>query len=995
MESWRRGIRKAALSVFLLAAACHDPRMLHGVRAAASIDPAFLDFGEVPVGEWREARVHLRNVGYVSFRALGLESKLENDAFHSRLDPGSVLPGESLDALVRFHPLAEGPTGEEIQIRSDADFRPAEETVPLRGLGVPARTTLAPALLDFETLEVDDSRTLGLEVRNLSDLPLQLSVKGSGSAAFELTSGEVPPLSTEQIGVRFQPRSVGRHLATVEALACPSCTPVSAALVGRAVVCALEFDPSPIPFLGTPVHERTSSRTVATNVVWRPVTALSVTTSDPSFEVLSFPAGATLAPGEAAELGLGFWARYAGPNQGTLKLDYQSDRPRHVTVGLDAQGGGPRLAVTPASVDFGELPAGGKAEATLRLTNAGTNGDLLFRGLVADADYSHFLVSAPTAGTTPFRWSVSAWPTLVAPNLVLSPGSEGLEIRAYFQPLAPGSFTTTLWLQSDDPFGPERPVSLFGRARAAGPCVYRLKPEPRLEFGNVPPGTGAVLGFYFENIGTQECAVKDIALLDDAQGTFFMPGGPLTGGVLFPTDAFSAQVAFKSHQPGHFQGSLELTVNNPAKPHAILPLDADAIPSCLVAAPNFLDFGPVRYDCAPTPLRTQLSNQCSSPVLVRQLLIGPGTSDQFTIEDAPPLPMTLGPGEGFEVEVAYQRKLLGQHFSPLWAWADGEPRPFLVPLLAETNHEGLQIERFVQGTADLLDVLFVVSNTTTMGPYHARLQAAVPAWLAQAQAQHLDLHVGTTTSGLVPQSAQCPGGANGGEAGRLFPADRSRDRVASSTDPGAAFLVRSNLAVGNCHHLAQGLETMRQALTAPLSVSADDPRTPLSGDGNLGFLREAARLAIVFLADEDDHSGFGASSYAQLVRSLKGSGMAHRANVFAVLPQGGPCLTAGPDAPRLAEVVRLTQGSTLSICESSYEPLLKAVSSRAFGPERRFPLSQVPADPTSIAVSVGGASAPASRWAYDPAANAIEFALGNVPLPGETIEVRYRATCAP
>ncbi len=83
---------------------------------------------------------------------------------------------------------------------------------------------------------------------------------------------------------------------------------------------------------------------------------------------------------------------------------------------------------------------------------------------------------------------------------------------------------------------------------------------------------------------------------------------------------------------------------------------------------------------------------------------------------------------------------------------------FLVPLLAETNHEGVQLDRFIQGTDSQLDVLFVVSNTTTMehlpaaaARRHARLARSTPS------SEGVDVRVGVTSTGLG--AARRPGRA--------------------------------------------------------------------------------------------------------------------------------------------------------------------------------------------------------------------------------------------
>ncbi len=148
----------------------------------------------------------------------------------------------------------------------------------------------------------------------------------------------------------------------------------------------------------------------------------------------------------------------------------------------------------------------------------------------------------------------------------------------------------------------------------------------------------------------------------------------------------------------------------------------------------------------------------------------------------------------------------------------------------------------------------------------------MPGWISTARARAVDINVGVTSTGLVPRSSQCGGGARGGENGRLFPIDNSRPRIVSSTRADAVSLIQQNLGVGTCHNLEQGLEAMRQALSSPLIDHQKDPRTPDPNDGNLGLLRPPAQLAVIILSDEDDHSGFDPVTYAQFIRSVKGAG---------------------------------------------------------------------------------------------------------------------------
>lgn len=989
------GVRVLGLAVLAaVMSACHEPGNTRSVQAAAVVDNEQLDFGEVPVGEWREQQVLIRNVGYVPFTALEALKLGDNPSYQVELvEGGRVEPGESKVVKVRFHPLREELSETQVRVATDANTG-REHTVTVRGHGAPTPVQINPPVIDFETLEVESERTLTFTVTNPVDLPLTVTVGGAQADPFTTDVVTIPPFSTQQVSAKYLPRALGNMGARVEVRSCEGCTPTTAELVGNSVADAFVFEPTPVPFAPIPVHEETETPATLRNITWRPVTITQLETTDVSFPAPNELRGQRAEPGQPVPVTLKFAARRAGPSTADLTVHYESDKPRQSQVMLDARGGKPMLAVTPASLDFGELPVGGKVAQTIRISNAGTTGNLLFLGARGGESAGHFNIGVPKRGTTAYPWKSGTWPSQVQTEGVsIAPGNDALELTVYFEPQSEGTFRATLTLSSNAPFTPERTIVLTGRARSSGPCEFELRPQPAVDFGNVPPGRGAVLGIYMRNPGQAECAVKDVHLSQDANGAFFMPGGPLTGGVMPFDTSFSTQVAFKPPAAGVYTGELKLTVNNPSQPTVTLPLRGMSMATCLVAAPNYLDFGAIRYDCSAQPRRTLISNQCPYPVTVDDAHIGNGTSGQYQITAPLTAPRTLAPGEGFELEVTYARDVFGQHYSPLYVHAVNEVSSLLVPLLAETNHEGLQLDRFIQGTDSQLDVLFVISNTTTMENFQKRLQAAMPGWLQRAQAEGVDLRVGVTTTGLVSRE-QCRNSTQGAEGGRILPVDGSRGRVVSGSAPGAAQALQANLDVGLCHNLVQGLETTRQALSSPLVDSQDDPRTSLPNDGNQGLLRSAARLAVVVVADEDDHSGFTTASYIQFLQSIKGPGMAHRSQFYALVPTDTSCSTAGESAPRFAEVAQATGGAVDSICQSDYQPFLAKLIRRAGDPQADFPLTATPDGTNGLSVRVQGRTVDPSLWRYDAARNALVFQATAVPATGEEIQVRYRSLCA-
>src|SRR5688572_28463024 len=102
-----------------MAAGCHEPRDTQAVQAAAVVDREELDFGEIPVGEWTEREVLIRNVGVVPFFALEALALDGNPSYQVDLVDGEsrVMPGESKVVRVRFHPLREGSIEERLKVR--------------------------------------------------------------------------------------------------------------------------------------------------------------------------------------------------------------------------------------------------------------------------------------------------------------------------------------------------------------------------------------------------------------------------------------------------------------------------------------------------------------------------------------------------------------------------------------------------------------------------------------------------------------------------------------------------------------------------------------------------------------------------------------------------------------------------------------------------------------------------------------------------------------
>jgi len=315
-----------------------------------------------------------------------------------------------------------------------------------------------------------------------------------------------------------------------------------------------------------------------------------------------------------------------------------------------------------------------------------------------------------------------------------------------------------------------------------------------------------------------------------------------------------------------------------------------------------------------------------------------------------------------------------------------------------------------------LDVLWVMDNSGSSVIGRPLIASLWTDFVNDAA--DVDFHVGVTTTGLTP-GGQCPGGALGGENGRLFPVDGTSPRIISSAmtpaDQDQAW--RNNAQVGDCHYDEQPYEAARLALSPPLVDHADDPGTLEPNDGNVGFLRADADLAIVFVTDERDHASdlpgntWLPADYVDFFQSLKpGRPEAVKLHLVGGDRSGVPRSCQVDDGDRLLVGVDATGGSFFDICtpQADWAAMVQDLSLSVFGHTgATYRLTGAPEDSNGdgvvderdVEVKVDGVQlAPISPlgdivWSLDADTNTIRFEPPWVPATSSQVEVGYSTGC--
>ncbi|WP_426750853.1 choice-of-anchor D domain-containing protein [Myxococcus sp. Y35] len=969
------------VAAMVLAVACERPAS-QKAKSAFVVRPEAIDFGPAALGHTKTFKLRIANAGRASYRVEGAISSVPNVDIPP-FEPFVLSAGGEQEIEIHFAPQVEGEIQGQVEILTDAEV---SGRVPVSGRGVKAFIEVPTDALDFGNVAMGLVEMREVTVRNPSDVdsPLLLSLQGADADQFTVGQGlpaTLAPGEARVVPVAYAPRRLGAAEAALHVVVCDGCEPAVVPLTGTGVASNLEVTPLRVDFgrvaLGATAEQVITVRNQGTLPLSFTGSQL-VDSSDGVFRITDEPvvANGLLAPGAAVELRVAFTPAAVGKvREGRVEIGVreQGSSAPGPKVSLAGEGGGSCVAVLPRRVSFGAVPQGMTATRQVTVFNR-CREDVSVSDLELDTHQGGYFTLAQ------------------APASVQVPAGQNVQVGVTFSP-RPGSTDASSGLLSvtvrDASSLSTEAVELEGRTGVFSPCQYAL-PET-LDFGKVPVGAEVALGVTLRNTGTEACYMASMQVAQGSDGAF--SAKPVQNGVLEPGGKATLLVRFKPPSEGSFAGLAEAWVNSPTLGHPLVQLHGEGVVGCFALQPTTVDFGLTKLSCGPRTRELLAVNSCVGPVQVAQMAFD-ADAGEFTV-DGGNGPWTLAGQSSRPLTATYAPVDEGTDTGALrFTLADGDVYTVGMVGLGVTNAE--QTDRFFQESQAKVDVLFVVDNSGSMMEEQQSLGQNFAAFLSAAELASVDYRIGVTTTGLDPSPggwSECPGGAQGGENGRLFPVDGSRPRIITPRTPDAASVFANNTRVGVCHWNEQGLEAAYRALADPLLYSEDDSRTEQPNDGNGGFLREDARLAIIFVSDEEDFSAQPVSFYETYLLALKGNDRS-KLSVNAIV---GPaelstCPTSSSTGSRYIQLAQTTGGVVESICTPNWASSLENLSESTFGANRKFPLSETPMDPASIVVQVDGVPV-TSGWQYDARDNAILFDRSAAPTAGSLVEVTYPLGC--
>ncbi len=259
------------------------------------------------------------------------------------------------------------------------------------------------------------------------------------------------------------------------------------------------------------------------------------------------------------------------------------------------------------------------------------------------------------------------------------------------------------------------------------------------------------------------------------------------------------------------------------------------------------------------------------------------------------------------------------------------------------------------------DILVVIDDSASMAEEQTRLGENFHAFTDVVAGAYADFQIGVITTDVDSDQAGVLRG------GVLTP---------DTPELEAAFLEAVTVGTKGSRY-EQGYEAA--ALAVGEALNAD-------------FLRNTARLHVVFLSDEDDQSPGKVPGYLDTLREAAGSGGFTAHAIVGDEPEGcASGVGAASAGTRYLTAAVQTDGYTDSICSDDYTEILERVGLDVAGLQDTYLLNQV-AEPGTIRVWVDGVEMPerdTDGWAYEPGDNAVVFSGLSIPRAGMEVVAEY------
>ena len=212
----------------------------------ASLEPHYLDFGDVASGQSRRLPLRILNHSINAITVAAIRSGMS--VYSIENISATILPFHDLQVMVRFAPLCTGSYADTLYIEGNAANFPV--ACPLNGRSPAPLLSVMPQSLDFGEVVLESSRTLHLNLHNPSINMLTINRLANRDPAFRTDASfmHVKAADSTILPVTFVPTVVGEVLDTLDLYNDSANSPLRIPLRGYSPPPVLEVETAALAF---------------------------------------------------------------------------------------------------------------------------------------------------------------------------------------------------------------------------------------------------------------------------------------------------------------------------------------------------------------------------------------------------------------------------------------------------------------------------------------------------------------------------------------------------------------------------------------------------------------------------------------------------------------------------------------------------------------------------------------------------------------------------
>ncbi len=504
---------------------------------------------------------------------------------------------------------------------------------------------------------------------------------------------------------------------------------------------------------------------------------------------------------------------------------------------------------------------------------------------------------------------------------------------------------------------------LFGCADYAMVGIKQREPEIlvhplHLNFGSLESGfeTGQEY-FTITNTGDDDLTITSpflvsgndrFEIIDPSEGDIVIPGGEfIQVDISYIPETYESNGAY-----------VELTTTDEDEGYVQVTLEGYGDAPVMSVDPTEFDYGDISIGCD-NEERITVRNDGNMDLIVESItqMVTQPVDILMEMGSLPEPPWVLVPGQEIDFLVSYIPTDIGSDESAITILGSDPMTPEVeVIQYGDGDVEQWHTQQWFQEEIPVLDVLWVIDNSGSMNRFQTNLSTNIGSFMSAFAATGADYNMAVIST-------------DDWFIGPII--------TSYSADPEGELASQVMMGI-----YGSGMEK-------GIEMAAESLKTPASAGPGGSFFREDAKLVIIFVSDEPDHSSPGWSSYLTFFDGLKPTGDFIPYGVIGDHPAG--CTISSPYGNAQFgsgywNLIDHYGGSWYSICASDWGVQLQDLAGEVTG-RRNFRLDEPDPIVETIEVYVNGQLA--TDWEYSEDLNAIIFADGHVPEEGQTIDIDY------